>query len=701
MCIILQRWFQCQTRQGEKVRTEQEKASTGESHHRGKFLIPCSTPPMIPPLDRSPNATVADKDILPCYGAWDERVEWYDHPCPTCRGEEPYLLQGAPVKAEWRPYLRDNDTEGHSDDPEGREEIRRITERVAESLAKTIYCWVDMHWSRDLLRPNTADAPDLARQILSTCSELGCIDEVSHGPQINSRSLFPDNGCTCGLNEDSHQRNVAMRMRRWMNNQTETGYHHLLDWAEWQPIKNSFPPDFDLRRYYDRVPASVWNRNPFFQFVPVDQDPPPGQDLQRDEHGQGPLFGLDAAMEGWMRRIKQARVQRWADGRHERYPVLEYCEPWTENEVAIRFKPLHAQISDVMRSERFRGMEGACVSMSVLLKVADILAHDSGLADYRIKLVMDHFLQVYKRTVQNPPTPASEGTGTKRPPFQPPYVDALFCLILANASEFVSFAVTSELNMTAREKLKDMVFDEEKDFPYWLVVQSADDKKIKVDEWRKAYWTESRRMRLRAKMITDHIVKYVPGLLTSTCTSCNTPDAMEQSHRGSQLCRTCRMRTGYQEGHLAFGDQTFLDKIGELGPIEKWSCLLCAQDFNNNGPPFEWPAEIIRCHGRHRDVVGSRCLKLALFAMGTGDANSRVSHCMFCRGGLCVWDENILRQEGGKNDDDIMDPRAHYALYHSTQAREMSWGFDSNYDAMMDSDGDATYPIMYPDDGEV
>jgi hypothetical protein len=111
------------------------------------------------------------------------------------------------------------------------------------------------------------------------------------------------------------------------------------------------------------------------------------------------------------------------------------------------------------------------------------------------------------------------------------------------------------------------------------------------------------------------------------------------------------------------------------GPMDQWICFLCAEDFNNDEPPFEVPAEIIRCHGTHRKVVGHRCLKAALFAAGNGVGTAEgVPQCLTCRGGLCIWDENILRGNDKMNDDDYMDTWAYFKLYGELQPRPMPWG---------------------------
>lgn len=114
-----------------------------KSHYPGRFIIRCSTPLMIPelPEDGRGYDNVNNSNILPCWGTMDLKTEWYDHPCPECRGEGPYL-DDPPISETFVPYFADMDEYGHSEDRETCEEMDRATDRAAEALAKTLFCWV-------------------------------------------------------------------------------------------------------------------------------------------------------------------------------------------------------------------------------------------------------------------------------------------------------------------------------------------------------------------------------------------------------------------------------------------------------------------------------------------------------------------------------------------------------------------------------
>jgi hypothetical protein len=172
---------------------------------------------------------------------------------------------------------------------------------------------------------------------------------------------------------------------------------------------------------------SVWARNPFFAFVPTDVEPNlnNGERLDRSENGQSSLFGLEAALRwSWTRVRRLGTWESWRDP-----DTLGYCEPLTEEVVAARLVGLHAQRAGVMRHHR--RWRGWWLCAFILEKVAGILAHDSGLLDYRIHLVMGHFLRAFNRITRNYPMPAACGP-VRRPPFEPPYVDVLFHIILMN-----------------------------------------------------------------------------------------------------------------------------------------------------------------------------------------------------------------------------------------------------------------------------
>ena len=138
MCIILQKYYRCITRQGVRVDPKEEVKEKGESHHPGRFLVPCSTPLMIPELNQD---ATDNSNIMPCWGTMDTKVLWYDHPCPDCLAELPYM-EGMPVREETHPFVTDRRQRGDPSERDDREAMRRAIERTAESLAKTLYCWV-------------------------------------------------------------------------------------------------------------------------------------------------------------------------------------------------------------------------------------------------------------------------------------------------------------------------------------------------------------------------------------------------------------------------------------------------------------------------------------------------------------------------------------------------------------------------------
>lgn len=109
---------------------EEAASNNGQSHHNGRYLVRCSTPLMVPELDQK----VTDDNVLPCGRACDVKEERYNEPCPDCRGDLPFR-QPPPPNEVWNYFV-----------PGGTEEdddlMEQVTERAAESLARTIYCWV-------------------------------------------------------------------------------------------------------------------------------------------------------------------------------------------------------------------------------------------------------------------------------------------------------------------------------------------------------------------------------------------------------------------------------------------------------------------------------------------------------------------------------------------------------------------------------
>lgn len=506
-----------------------------------------------------------------------------------------------------------------------------------------------MHGSSDLMSPQSVKAPDMAKEIISTCHDVLCLEHPSHGSPLNIYPSSPK--CTCPLNETPYQHNVATAMRLWMNYQTTTGHEHLMEWAEFTYAQRNFA--FDLFDHWTAVPQSVWARNPFFEFVPTETEPDisKGESLDRVEYGQGPLFGLEAALQCSWSRVERMRTwESWQDP-----ALLSYCEPLTKEVTAVRLVGLHTQIAEAMRHHR--RWRGWWLCSFVLEKIASILAHDSGLVDYRIRLTMDHILHAFNRVANDPPAPVPAGP-VSRPPFKPPYVDALFNLIMTNPAEFSKYPLTGgELDMILRENVDN---DEAMPFPHWVVPDSPEARDARIETWYDDYWATIRKMKIKATMIDDHTVKYIPGLITDFCTSCKRPTGRES--RGSQLCRRCKVRSGFKGRLGTFGDKTFLRKVEEgAGPMDSWNCYICFKDFNNNEPPFEVPTETIRCHAVRHTVAGSACLRMEL--LGKGEKMTGLPRCPMDRQALCEWDHNIFEKQEDKNDDDMMDPWAFYSFY--------------------------------------
>jgi len=83
-------------------------------------------------------------EVLPCHGTEDAREEWYLFPCPACQEIETYLLDGAPARVVHHPFFTDPVTwNGFKPEltPE-RVAMNLAIEGYAESLDKSIYCWV-------------------------------------------------------------------------------------------------------------------------------------------------------------------------------------------------------------------------------------------------------------------------------------------------------------------------------------------------------------------------------------------------------------------------------------------------------------------------------------------------------------------------------------------------------------------------------
>jgi hypothetical protein len=124
-------------------------------------------------------------------------------------------------------------------------------------------------------------------------------------------------------------------------------------------------------------------------------------------------------------------------------------------------------------------------------------------------------------------------------------------------------------------------------FPHWVVPENIDKRKARIEAWRGEYWATIRSMKTKAKMIDDHVVKYIPGLVTDFCTSCKCPTGREC--RGSQICRRCKARSGFDGDLDTFGDEIFLRKVEEgAGPMGSWKCYICFRDFTNNEPPLRY-----------------------------------------------------------------------------------------------------------------
>lgn len=633
------------------MHTEEEAASNnGESHHNGRYLVRCSTPLMVPEL----NQQVTDNNVLPCGRACDVKEERYNEPCPDCRGDLPFR-QVPPPNEVWNCFLPGET--GEDDDL-----MDQVTERAAESLARTIYCWVNMHWSMDLGTPSDEHAPDMAKEIVSTWHDLVCVEQTSHGSSAN---IFPsENLCSCALNESPEQYNMATAMRRWMSRQTAMGHEYFRAWADHRDADESFL--FDLRPHWNAVSIRDWVRNPFFEFANTDIEPDIANNerLSRVEEGPGPLFGLEAAL-----RCSQKRVSRMIDWESwQNPPCLGYCEPLTEGQANTRYKALEDQI--LLAIEPYRTSKGLWVGMLALEKIAHILAHDTGLVDYRVHLIMERFLRSFDYRLRNPPEPAPAVDHILRPVFGPPYVDALFDLLMTNADEYASFlrayrwdpAFGAKLWEGTPEGENESPVDEngENRWPPWARKETSDEEEERLRNWRDQHsWTLDA-MKIKAKMIDALTVKYVPNLVTDFCTSCKR--RLTRGLRpGSQLCMECKRRSGYEGLLRVFGDPTFLAKVNqETGPMESWECCICRRDLNSGEPPCEVPAETIRCHKVAHSVAGSACLRRQLLGHGEHNKMTGAPTCPLDRQYLSVWEDNY--QQGRE---DMNDPEDNpYLLYH-------------------------------------
>lgn len=517
--------------------------------------------------------------------------------------------------------------------------------------------------------PSSAHKRDIAKEMISTQCDMVCVKRPSHGTPV------PPLGCSaCHLNQNTHQRNAATAIRQTLSRQTSIGHYHFTEWVDFIPFDVRFGGRLDLYDAWRTVPNDEWNRDPFFEFAVDAQGLP---DFQRRIVGSlSPLFGIDAAVVNFNTRV--LRLQHWEDRQNP--PPLDFVPLFSSEEVNCRLKLLYDQITLAMGTSLTD--KGWNISMAVLLQVAEILAHDTGLMDYRMGLIMHDFLEAYKRNAHPIDQSDFGNAPIRRPPFEPPYLDAIFKLIVINQTEIASrrpfeygdgsgigngggepFSATG-MNMRLRmlEPMYDpgnpMYHHENRElriqrlnFPHWVVPESSDERKAEIQRWRLQYVNQINILWNRTRATKAHVVKFIPGLISENCTRCNAETG--ERRRGAQLCALCEKRTGYAAGRDVFGDALFLKRTEtEAGPVASWSCCFCGESFDKDEPPFEWAGDSIRCHGTHNvHITGSLCLQIR-FADNAVDAGGRHPVCPFDRKPLTIEADDLYSFQPEETDEE-------------------------------------------------
>ncbi|KAB5580191.1 hypothetical protein GE09DRAFT_1081269, partial [Coniochaeta sp. 2T2.1] len=525
---------------------------------------------------------------------------------------------------------------------------------------------VDVHWRSppsDPLYPYyEAPTLNLSKQMVSTCLDMVCVQEPQHGFGVHRIFPYEDddddgdgdgpNNCNCTLNRELYQHNPAMEMRWRMNEQTIKAHQTVLDLTSFETAQESGNFSFDLRPHWSRVPMAAMAQNPFFEFLPTVEEPDSnqGQRLERDTDADGPLFGLEAGV-----RIAQLRCERklkdWGVyGDKRPVEALRYHKPLSAREVTERinqFRPIIRRTMHWYADWDSQTMPAMLFIEPILEHVAEILAHDSGLMLYRALRILHWFIDRLSEVKHfDLPDPGVRGVdGIQRPPFEPPYVDLLFWFIFRNMNIFDLRHYQEGFKFRLRDG-----YDMEMALPWpgWLEPESYQQRTQRFQDYKDEFWRRENLMVNKARYVDALTVKYIPGKKTHGCTLCHR--LINWGHPGAQICAPCKEKTGYEGTLPDFGDVTFERKPEQgAGPMGDWDCRLCYRKFDIHNPdaqlPIEWPAETIRCHGKHGTmVVGSACLKS--FLQGVGDQWDKRPMCPLCFQALCCCDEQVLRNPG-------------------------------------------------------
>lgn len=474
--------------------------------------------------------------LLPCLSVLDVYDQHFDSPCPDCRGEpkeldalphmdpglDGYLKVLQPKHELKRPVLEVlypfSDLEAYRANPPV------AVRHMAESLAKTMYLWMEEHFRQKLNARPAQTAFDRHIQRLTEYQALGiCIKNCNH-------PIFsPFRPCGCREMLCAEEWNVATAMRYDMLLQTRHA-------AAVHATNNR-------RHVKQRGGNDAYNAM-----------------LARAESRYNTV---------WKNALKRSqRLKPWNDLRRDPEPLWK-VEPFKEADVQLRMTIVGKVLQDylaVLQAKETNLIDAHkspfSLAYATLRKIGEILAHDTGLTDYRVQATMEYlathprFLAIRKtdkatalrrRTKQWPAWVANE---------HPSFIERLACLINNHADDWADRHMgefvwdLSHVYSTAKEQAE---------CQYWLKRERYPSRRRRVNKYRLAH--------------TD-------------------------------MLHTVKLRGAAMD---SFSSNIYDIPFNEIP--DEWMCMYCSQSFTDNEPAFDRLAEPDVCIGKHH-YASRRCLRL-------------------------------------------------------------------------------------------
>lgn len=523
MCILLKRKYRCFDRTGEEA---------PDHFVPSRLLIQCSAPTNVPLLQQS----VHPERILPCLSNLDIYDQCFDFPCPDCRGEPkeldalPHMDPGVdgylkvldpehelkrPVLQVLRPF---SDLEAYRANPPV------AVRHMAESMAKTLYLWMDEHFRQKLDGRPTQAAFDRHLQRLAEYHPLGlCIKNCNH------RLFSPFRSCGCREMLCAEEWNVAAAMRYDMLLQT-------------------------------RHAADVHAAN--------------SRSRVTQRNGDNAYRAMQARAESryhrmWKDAVKKSqRLKAWNDKRRDPEPLWK-VEPFRESDVQLRMAIVGKVLQDylnVLQAKETNLIDAHkspfSLAYATLRKIGEILAHDTGLTEYRLEATMEYlathpsFLEIRKtdkatalrRRTQRWPAWIANEHGS--------FIERLACLINNFADDWA--------DRHMGEFVWDLshVYHEAREQPgrqYWLKRERYPSRRQRINKYRLAHKDMLHTVKLRGAAMDDF--------------SCGIYDV----------------------------------PFKEIP--DEWMCMYCSQSFTDNEPAFDRLAQPDVCIGKQH-YASRRCLRL-------------------------------------------------------------------------------------------